>query len=279
MIMNERDNHILVVDDEPSNIQLIGKILEMSGYSVHYAMDGKSSLELVKKFDIDLILLDVMLPDLDGFEVCTKLMDDENTQDIPIIFITARSEIENITRGFQLGGVDYVTKPFNEAELTARIKTHLELKNKRDHLKKELINREKMISDSVVFLTGRNEWIIGIIDALKDLDQKTGRKYHTEIRELQKQMRKLTEGQQSKELEIQFNQLHREFQHNLLRKFPALTQKEVRLCGFLRLNMTSKEVSKMTGQSIRAVEAARSRLRKRLRLKKEDNLATFLNSI
>ncbi|ADD69482.1 response regulator receiver modulated diguanylate cyclase [Denitrovibrio acetiphilus DSM 12809] len=141
--MKNKKMHVLIVDDNPQNLKVLGNILkDNTPYGLAFAMSGKEALEYLVKNVPDMVLLDVMMPDMDGFEVCKTLHARAETKGIPVIFITAKSEPEDIVKGFQMGGVDYVTKPFNEAELLMRINTHMELKRARDLLEeknKELI--------------------------------------------------------------------------------------------------------------------------------------------
>jgi class 3 adenylate cyclase len=118
-------SRILVVDDTPANLQALSATLKEKGYQVSVATNGKQALEAVGRVRPDLILLDVMMPEMDGFEACRRLKSSEATSDIPIIFLTARTETEDIVKGFELGAVDYVPKPFNAHELLARVNTHL----------------------------------------------------------------------------------------------------------------------------------------------------------
>ena len=126
--MQSKKKLILIVDDNPDNITLLGSLLTKSGYEVGAVPDGQRALKFIKNKLPDLILLDIMMPDLDGFEVCEKLKSDFLTQHIPVIFLTAKTGTEDIVKGFKLGGADYVTKPFNTEELLARINTHIEMK-------------------------------------------------------------------------------------------------------------------------------------------------------
>ncbi|MBF0102644.1 MAG: hybrid sensor histidine kinase/response regulator [Desulfobacterales bacterium] len=131
------NHNILIVDDVPENIQVLASTLKKEGnYHLAFAQNGKIALSLVKKNPFDLILLDIMMPEMDGFEVCKLLKNDPLTCGIPIIFLTAKTEQESIVQGFELGAMDYVTKPFNTAELLARVKTHLSLKDTQDALKR-----------------------------------------------------------------------------------------------------------------------------------------------
>ena len=125
---------ILVVDDVTKNLQLVMEILEQIGYETTFATGGKKALERLEIVKPDLILLDLMMPDMGGLEVCEILKADPKYQKIPIIFLTASNEQENLIDAFEKGAVDYVTKPFHSAELLARVRTHLELKQARDDL-------------------------------------------------------------------------------------------------------------------------------------------------
>lgn len=135
MIEGKENMRLLIVDDTQKNIQLLGAILKKEGYQINVAMNGLQALSQVKKVLPDLILLDVMMPELDGFETCKQLKASPETKNIPVIFLTAKVEVEDIVKGFELGAIDYVTKPFNTTELLARVETHLELKKSREKLK------------------------------------------------------------------------------------------------------------------------------------------------
>ena len=126
--MPETLPHILIVDDLPRNLQVLALLLDKAGYRVSMAMDGAQALEMVRQEPPDLVLLDVMMPGLDGLEVCRRLKAEEATRDLPVIFLTAKAELEDLQEGFRLGAVDYVTKPFRGGELMARVATHVSLK-------------------------------------------------------------------------------------------------------------------------------------------------------
>ena len=126
--MSKQKTLILAVDDKPQNLQFLGKLLSDKGYEVGMAQNGLQVLSFVRKNEPDLILLDIMMPGMDGYEVCRQLKADFSARHIPVIFLTAKADSEDIVKGFDVGGVDYVIKPFNSSELLARIKTHIELK-------------------------------------------------------------------------------------------------------------------------------------------------------
>ncbi len=136
MLQNLSKSEILIVDDIKSNIDLLVSVLKKN-YKFSVATNGLNALEYVKDNQVDLILLDIMMPEMDGYKVCERLKNDNNTKDIPVIFITALSEIDNKTRGFEIGAVDYITKPFDIEEVKARIQTHLNLKKAREELQNQ----------------------------------------------------------------------------------------------------------------------------------------------
>ncbi len=133
-MMSKYIPHILVVDDNPSNIDfLLGLLTE---YDISAAVDGEIALEQIAEEIPDLILLDVNMPGMDGYEVCSIIKSDPKTKDIPILFLSANTDAESVVKGFDVGGVDYITKPYRPREVLARVKTHLKLKQLRDELEK-----------------------------------------------------------------------------------------------------------------------------------------------
>ncbi|MDA3896116.1 MAG: response regulator [Desulfobacteraceae bacterium] len=140
------DNHplILIVDDNPVNIDLLLNILK-GEYRFGVAKNGTKALEYLEQNKPDLILLDVMMPEIDGFEVCTKLKADHRFTDIEVIFITALSDAKYIAQGFEIGAVDYITKPFKAAEVKARVQTHMTMKKMKEALNKQNILLEDQV--------------------------------------------------------------------------------------------------------------------------------------
>ncbi len=138
---------ILIVDDVSQNIQMIANILKEKGYQMAYAKSGRTAIEHTQSVSFDLILLDIMMPGMDGYEVCERLKQAHDTRDIPVIFLTAKTEPESILKAFQIGAADYVTKPFNSSELLARVRTHLRLKQARDIQNRLIFEKEALIAD------------------------------------------------------------------------------------------------------------------------------------
>jgi two-component system sensor histidine kinase/response regulator len=137
--MNQTDNKkvkdvILVVDDQPNNLKVIGSVLGKD-YSLSIANSGANALKILENNTPDIILLDIMMPEMDGFEVCRRIKATERIRHIPIIFLTAKTDIDDIVKGFRCGAVDYITKPFNATEIEARVQNHLNLKHALDQLR------------------------------------------------------------------------------------------------------------------------------------------------
>ena len=144
---------ILVVDDQLENLQLLGHVLRSSGYRVAVANRGPEALAFVEKVLPDLILLDIMMPKMDGFEVCDRMKKNPRTKEIPIVFLTAKNLTEDLVKGFRIGGIDYVTKPFNPEELLVRIRTHIDLKHSKDIILKQNEMLKKLNNDKNTFLS------------------------------------------------------------------------------------------------------------------------------
>ena len=185
--MNEKDapqGKILIVDDNKQNLQILGNILHMKGYQIAMAKDGPGALKIVGSTKPDLILLDIMMPGMDGYEVCEKLKTNAETKNIPVIFLTAKTETEDIVNGFVKGGVDYITKPFQKEELLVRINTHIQLKHSQDIIKKQAEELKEMneAKDHMFSIIGHDlrgplSYMKSIVDILAqqdhDLDEET----------------------------------------------------------------------------------------------------------
>jgi two-component system sensor histidine kinase/response regulator len=170
---------ILIVDDNPENLKVLGSILKLNGLSPAFAKNGMKALSSVKNRRPDLILLDIMMPEMDGFEVCRQLKQDSVSQEIPIIFLTAKTEKQDVIQGLELGAVDYVTKPFNSKELMTRVNTHLELKAAKEKLRQAVATKDKFFSIIAhdlanIFNTslGSSSLLTGVQEQLDDEERK-----------------------------------------------------------------------------------------------------------
>ena len=162
---------ILVVDDNPKNVQLMGSILRDIGYEIEFALDGEKALAWLTKKKFDLILLDIMMPGISGFEVCKKIREKPGFNDLPIIFLSAKTDKESILEGFDLGAQDYVSKPFDTMELLARVETHLEIRYSRERLKNMNMILEQKVLERTKQLEKSNENLIRALNKVKLLKE------------------------------------------------------------------------------------------------------------
>jgi phosphoserine phosphatase RsbU/P len=152
----ESDNSasILVVDDNPKNLQVLGGLLKKEGMNVEFATNGNAALSWLDKKSFDLVLLDIMMPVMDGYEVCSIIKSNPLVCDTPIIFITAKTDTESIIQGFKSGGVDYITKPFIPNELIARVRSQVSIKKSKEKIVsylKEIEHKNRNIRDSIEY--------------------------------------------------------------------------------------------------------------------------------
>lgn len=160
--MNETRPLVLIVDDNATNLDLLVNTLKDS-YRLGISKKGATALEYAARYHPDLILLDIMMPEMDGYEVCRRLKEDPATRAIPVIFITAMAETVNKTTGFDLGAVDYITKPFHAAEVKARVSTHLSLSAMKVQLEAQNVLLERMVAQKTRQI---EEMLEGIIDSM-----------------------------------------------------------------------------------------------------------------
>lgn len=144
-MMSNESGLILIVDDTEQNLEVLGNLLSENNYDLAIATNGIEALESINTTIPDLILLDILMPEIDGYETCQRIKQQERTRDIPIIFLTAKVETEDIIKGFHVGGIDYITKPFRKEELLARVHTHIKLRK----TQKALIESENKLRNFV----------------------------------------------------------------------------------------------------------------------------------
>jgi two-component system, sensor histidine kinase and response regulator len=164
----EGKNVVLVVDDTEQNLSVVGNILLENDYEIQLVTSGEEAFESLNEIIPDLILLDVMMPGMDGHEVIRRLKSDDKYMEIPVIFLTAKVETEDVVKGFELGAVDYVTKPFRKAELLARVKTHIKLKNTENELRDLIKMKDRLFSIIGHDLRGPIGTFMMVMDTITD---------------------------------------------------------------------------------------------------------------
>ena len=168
-VMNDRGRaSILLVDDNTNNLGVLYRYLDDEGFTVLVSQDGERAIRLAREQKPDLILLDVMLPGMSGFEACEVMKADPATADIPVIFISALTDVQDKVRGFQAGGVDYVTKPFQQEEVLARINAHVTIKRQREELDRLNATKDRLFSVIGHDLRGPFMGLLGALELLRD---------------------------------------------------------------------------------------------------------------
>jgi DNA-binding response OmpR family regulator len=169
--MKENENNhcipeILVVDDMSANAEMVSCMLKCQGYKVRMASSGKMALKAIQESPPDLVLLDINMPEMDGYEVCGRIKEDDKSKDVPVIFMSSLSEMMDKVKAFQVGGVDYVEKPFRIEEVLARIETHLKIRKLQNQLARHNQNLEKLVQERTNQLTEAHRRL-AIIDRTK----------------------------------------------------------------------------------------------------------------
>jgi two-component system, sensor histidine kinase and response regulator len=162
---------ILIVDDNPQNLQVLGKQLQEKKYEIEFAVNGPAALDWINIKKFDLILLDINMPEMSGFDVCKKIRLNPELNNVPVIFLSADTDRESILRGFELGAQDYITKPFDSRELIVRVKTHLSLKETLEKLEQLNVSLEEKVLERTNQLKEANEKLAATNLKLLDLDK------------------------------------------------------------------------------------------------------------
>jgi len=269
-----KKTRILIVDDTPENIQAAASILARQGYDIAFAEDGMSALEQVESVRFDLILLDIIMPDLDGYEVCRRLKKDPGTRDIPVIFLTVQDDTDSIVEGFKAGAADYVTKPFREPELLARIAAHLEISYNRKKL-------EKMVQQ-------RTDALEAVMQIREEITEREGEKIKANIynrvfplvETLRDTLRRPRQQECLNSISAGLDEILSEFSQKLITSGFDLTPAETQIAGLIREGKSSKHMADLLCLSENTIIFHRQNIRKKLGLTgRGRSLKAFLKSL
>lgn len=280
---------LLIIDDNLYNLKIIGHILIKSSYKISLVSDSKKAFDAARKIMPDLILLDIVMPEIDGFEICRRLKENQDTRDIPVIFLTAnRIQADDVVKGFESGAVDYVAKPFKPEELLMRINTHLELKRLRDKLEMKVKNRTENLLKANKELEDVNTTISVLLQKRekdrRDLEESIMVNVKNLIMPYIDKFKASSLNSYQRicieQIEASLNDLVSPFSRKLSSSLYSLTPSEIRVASLIKDGKTTKEIAEFLNISESGVVFHRNNIRKKLRLiNKHINLRTFLQSL
>ena len=271
---------ILVVDDVAQNITILKEALEKD-FQLAAAINGKRAVEYVKNTQPDLVLLDILMPDMDGYEVCRRMKEIPHMEDVPIIFITSLNDTENIIKGFHEGAVDYISKPFDIDEVKSRVIVHLGLKQYRDELKNLVAEKTRHLEETNITLKV----------LLRNIEEDKRKVEETIVFNVQKlvvpylqaikEKGSLTDIQ-NKNISIALENLD-DITSTLMPKevldAVPLSPREIKVANLIKQGKTSKEIADLFRLTTRTIESYRNNIRKKLGIDNQKvNLQSFLSS-
>lgn len=293
MVANLREQNVLIVDDTPANISLLGEYLSHH-FNVRIVTSGEEALQLVNENPPDLILLDIIMSGIDGYEVCRRLKGKSDTRDIPIIFISAKTTMEDEAKGLKLGAVDYIKKPFNLPIILSRVQTHLSLKVAREdaellvdvrtaellEAQESLQKRTKSLEETnialQVLLKRRDQEKLEFEDEITTNVNKLVRPY------LEKLEPFITVEQHKNLLQmalVNLNEIVNPFTRGYLASIAKLTPSEIQVANLIKMGKSSKEIAVLLDVSYRTIETHRTNIRKKTGInKKKITLRKYLLS-
>lgn len=288
---------ILIVDDEETNLQLIGKNLQQLDISIALASSGKEALFLLETLVPDLIILDIIMPAMSGFDVCRKIKSKKYNSEVPIIFISAKTDIEDITKGFKLGARDYITKPFIKEELLVRVATQLKIIKNEKELKKLTLNLDQKVKERTKALTQTNEKLRDYNTALevlmgkrdkdrKELEEKVMANVEELIQPTIERLKKTRLTEQQRELveicEENIFKITSSFINGIKnnKSVQGLTHKETTIANLIVQGKSSQEISTIINSSESTINFHRKNIRKKLGINnKTVNLQLYLKQL
>jgi len=272
---------IMAVDDNPDSLKLLSDILSEQGFQVRQALNGRLALAAVKQQPPDLFILDIRMPEMDGFELCRQLKDNVTTCNVPVIFISGLNDSTDKVKAFDLGGQDYITKPFEDTEVLARVKLHLEVSSMRKNL-------EDMVQRRTIKLEESNTALKVLLEHRSSEREKFEENVLSHIRSLvspylERLKNTDLDSQQSSLLDIveaNLLEITSQFSGTLYSSSLGLTRREMEVAALIKTGKTNAEIAVLINISEHSVSFHRQNLRKKLGLLgRKVNLVAYLNEI
>lgn len=295
---------ILIVEDEAGNLKTIIEYLtsESQPYEIISAGNGHLACQIAEAEIPDLIIMDWELPVLNGIEATRQLKINPITSAIPVIMCTGvMMTSSDLQTAFQAGAIDFIRKPIDRIELTARVRSMLMLteyftgkkraeskvnelsleiqEQKIARLQMELEFKKKELTSKAMFLIQKDEMINQAINQLLKIQQVNSEEKNAYLSTLIRNLQISLNDKRWNEFEVAFEQVHEDFYTRLKMTYPLLSPNEKKLCAFIRLNLSIKEIGTLTGQTLKSIEVARTRLRRKLKLERDENLNSFIAGI
>jgi len=285
--MTNNKSRVLIVDDEKSNITVLWETLK-TDYVVQVAKNGNQAIELATTFVPDLILLDIIMPDIDGYAVCKELKSKIETQQIPIIFITSKTDDEEEAEGLRLGAVDYIAKPFKSAIVRARVRTHLEMKAYQDQLENRVAERTRELEIKSKDLEETNIALNVLLNKKEGAQQAFQEKVLRDVQDLilpylakmKHDQRETSRDTYIDVIESNLNNFVESFAVKINSSFFNLTPMEIQIANLIREGRATKDIANLTKLAAKTVEWHRYNIRMKLGVKNQKvNLRTHLKSM
>ncbi len=271
----------MAVDDNPDNLKLLSDILSEQGFQVRQALSGRLALAAIKQQSPDLFILDIRMPEMDGFELCRQLKNDSATCSVPVIFISGLNDSTDKVKAFDIGGQDYITKPFEDTEVLARVKLHLEVSSMRKNL-------EDMVQRRTIKLEESNTALKVLLEHRSSEREKFEENALSHIRSLvspylERLKNTDLDSQQSSLLDIveaNLLEITSQFSGTLYSSSLGLTRREMEVAALIKTGKTNAEIAVLINISEHSVSFHRQNLRKKLGLLgRKVNLVAYLNEI
>jgi len=295
---------ILIIDDDPKQLKILtGHLIEFNpGYKLLIATNGKAGIDIALKNRPDLILMDWEMPVMNGLEAIKLLKASEETRSIPIIMVTGtHGDTEKLKEALDAGAIDFVNKPYNAVELIARIRTqirHVEIFRKcikqqeiinqqekemnlqeKKILEQDLDYQHKQLAMQTVNMVQNSEMLQSVLSDLKSIIPFTSGEGRSLINSLEFKLNDKSIDHIWKEFEYCFEKVYHNFYKNLNERLPEISVREKRLCTFLKMNMSTKEIAAITFQTPNSIDVAKHRLRKKIGIETDEDFTRFLISL
>ncbi|MCI5167277.1 MAG: DNA-binding response regulator [Candidatus Electrothrix sp. GM3_4] len=277
---------VLIVDDDPFGIIQLQAVLVDSGYKLVTASDGASALEIVSRQSPDIILLDVVMPKMNGYETCRSLKENEESEGIPVIFLSGLHSTDEKINAFEAGGVDYITKPFSAKEVLIRLRTHLTLHRVNKRLVHELKKRDEELQNKENKVQDANTALKVLLSAIEEEKKELAERVQFKAEKLiLPKIRELTEEAGDKEvlfqeIEIIFQELTKSFVPGGVEMGKTLSPSELQIVNLIKQGKASKEISNICNISVSTIASHRKTIRKKLNItNRKVNLYNYLSSI